>query len=174
MRLAWILLIAACYRDAAHPPPRTCRAVADHVAGLIAPARTAVVVRGVVADRCEADGWGDDARACMLATTSLRAPRRCKALLTGAQLAALDRALAEPTPPAASPSAPICGGYRALIARLQTCKAVPPARRAELGADLRTLIERRRAEGRAPATIEAECKVMEDALRQVLVPMCRW
>lgn len=175
MRLAWVLLVAACYHGDAEPSA-TCTAAAEHVRALIRPASPrANRIRDVLAVRCSVDDWSDEARACVVATRSLRDPQHCKAKLTADQRAALDQELA--ALPAAAHVAwtpPACNDYRALIDKLGTCPALPPALRAAFEQSYRELV-RDWARGDHPVpALETQCRVAASGLRSAVGLTCGW
>jgi hypothetical protein len=178
-RIAWIaglaglVAVAACHHGAVPPDAPTCAATAEHVRGLLAPDARATRIRGVVATRCVADAWTPEVRGCMLATTSLRHPRHCKAMLTAAQRAALERGLAAAAlPPERSPQT--CTEYRGLIDKLAACPAIPAAARGALEQAYRELAQAWARGIYDTPTIEAECRSMTDGLRRAMAATCGW
>jgi hypothetical protein len=177
--LAWILAVAACHHGVAEPPPPTCTAAAEHVRELLGPgAERSIRIRDVFAARCDADAWSIEVRACVVATTSLRNPRHCKAKLTAEQRSALDRELAAVDATATRMPA-ACHEYRALIGRLGECRAIPQATRAALEQGYRDLtrtwmrvgVDARAIDG---GTLESKCRAMADSMRQAIAPTCGW
>src|SRR5215468_10477538 len=126
--------MAACHHGAAPSEAPSCAVAADHVRGLLDQrSPRASRIRDAFAARCEADGWNGDARACVVATTSLSKPRHCKAKLTREQRAALDRDLAMvAATPASVRLPPVCRDYGALLEKLETCVAMPESTRRAL------------------------------------------
>lgn len=180
MRLAWIVALAACHHGAAEPAAPTCTAAAEHVRELLGSAgERSIRIRDVFAARCDADAWSADVRTCLVATTSLRNPRHCKAKLTGEQRSALDRELAAADAATAPRLPATCQEYRALVGRLGTCRAIPPATRATLEQGYRDLtatwmragVDTLAIDG---GTLESRCRAMADSMRQALTPMCGW
>ena len=172
MRLAWLFVVAACYRGATQDSAPTCTAAAEHVRELLGGQR-AIQVRNVFAQRCDADGWSDEVRACVVATTSLRNPRHCKAKLPADQRAALDRDLdaidaSERVPPA-------CSDYKALIERLGSCRGVPlAARRVLVQAYADVAVQWTRGGTYDPRALDSLCRSMVEGLRQAIAPTCGW
>jgi hypothetical protein len=181
VRLAWVLTIAACYHGGAEPPSPTCTDAAEHVRALIEPpGARAGRIRDVVAERCAADGWSAEVRACVVATPSLRQPQHCKAKLTAAQRAAFDQDLAHGlagfravAPAARLPQA--CRDYRALIDKLGACSVLPPGLREVFERGYRELA-RTWASGATPdmPTLEVQCRLLASSLRHVVAQPCGW
>ena len=167
--------MTACHHGAAPPAP-SCSAVADHVRALLGPESTrGPRIREAFAARCQGDDWDAEVRSCMLATTSLKNPRRCKAKLTAEQRGALDRDLA------AASAAPVvvrlpstCRDYRAMIERLGSCAALPEAARGALELGYRELTEAWTRGTYDARTLDAQCRAMLDRLRQVVAARCGW
>lgn len=173
MRLAGILLVAACHHGAAPPPGPSCEVVADHVGALIGERPGAAAVREVVATRCTSDAWRDGARACMLATTSLDKPQRCKAQLTTAQRGAFERALAALNTGGIARAPEACQSFQALLVQLNGCAALPLAMREELKKKFReSLHDWSRTGGRDLDALSARCKRMTEGLRQATGAAC--
>lgn len=173
MRLAGILFIAACHHGAAPPPSPSCAAVAEHVGALIGERPGASAVRDVVATRCASDRWRDDARACMLATTSLDNPQRCKARLTTAQRGAFERSLAARSAGGLARAPEACQSFHALLVQLTGCVALPAAQREALRKTFRdSLQDWARSAGRDLDALSARCKRMHDGLRQDTSAAC--
>jgi len=178
-------VVAACHRGSAPPPPLgppeaaapTCAEIADHTRVLIGPDRPrARTIGDVIAARCEADGWPGEARACVVATTSLRKPRHCKAMLTAAQRGALDHALAALAVRASMSRIPqICNDYQTLIDRLGTCPAIPQQAQAALAQAYRELLQGWARSATPDATaLGAQCTSMVAVLRSAVAPPCGW
>lgn len=176
MRLAWLLVVAACYGGAARPEAPTCTTTAEHVRSLLGAGGRSLGVRDVFAARCDADGWSAAARECIVATASLRQPRGCKALLDDTQRAALDRALGALSPRTPADGTPqACRDYRALIDKLGSCLAISPVVRAALERSFRDLLAQRARGVPADApSLETQCRWMADNLRQAITPVCGW
>lgn len=174
MRLAWLFVIAACYRGGAQQAAPTCTAAAEHVRELLAGGPRATKIRNVFALRCDADGWSDEVRECVVATTSLRNPRHCKAKLAAEQRAALDRDLeAIDAGEARVPAA--CSDYKVLIERLGTCRAVPPAARRVLVQAYADVAQQWTRGGSYDSrALDSLCRSMVDGLRQAIAPACGW
>jgi hypothetical protein len=176
-----VAVAAACHHAEPAPEPPSCAAAADHVRGLLGPdTPKASRIRDVFAARCEADDWDRDARACVVATTSLRKPRHCKARLSPEQRAALDRALAgidAPPPPAISAGGRLpraCRDYAAMVQQLDTCPGVGAGTRGELELAFRNL-ELAWQRGRFTAdTVELQCRAMVNGLRRAVGSLCGW
>ena len=187
MRLAWVLTIAACYHGGAEPPAPTCTDAAEHVRALIdlqgpqgAQGARGGGIRDVIAERCAADGWSAEVRACVVATPSLRQPQHCKAKLTAAQRAALDHGLAHGLAgfPAVAPAARLpqaCRDYRALIDKLGACSVLPPGLREVFEQGYRELA-RSWAAGATPdlPTLETQCRLLASSLRHIAAQPCGW
>ncbi|TMQ05849.1 MAG: hypothetical protein E6J90_16245 [Deltaproteobacteria bacterium] len=176
MRLAWLLVVAACHHGAPPSATPTCAAAADHVRGLLGPdAPRAPRIREVFAVRCESDGWDADARQCVVATTSLRNPRHCKAMLTTEQRAALDRELAAvAATPVAVRVPPVCRDYRAMIDKLDACPGLPEGARGALEVKYRELTQGWLRGTYDARTFEMQCRAMIDGLRQATAARCGW
>lgn len=176
MRFAWLLVLAACHHGAAAPDAPTCVVAADHVRGLLGPrSPRAGQIRDTFAARCQADGWDDDARACVVATTSLTKPRHCKARLTADQRAALDRDLAlvaSTRPSAELPSA--CREYGTMLDKLGTCPAMSEATRGSLIVAYRQLTQSWLRGTADLQALELQCRAMIDGLRQAGRVRCGW
>jgi hypothetical protein len=174
VRLAWLLVVAACHLGAASPPPPSCADAAAQVHALLTPRPRATPTRDAFARRCQADGWSAEVRSCVVATRSLRHPRRCKARLTTEQRAALDRELAMIDATVEAPAMQACTDYGALIERLDTCRGIAPAARAALEQGYREIAQEVvRARNGSPA-LEAQCRAMLDSLRGAAAPLCGW
>ena len=132
-------------------------------------------IRDAFAARCEADGWDGEARACVVATTSLRKPRHCKAKLTREQRAALDRELAAvaATPAVGRLPAP-CRDYGAMIERLAGCAGVPGGTRVALQLAYRDLTQAWTRGGYDAEALEVQCRAMVDRLHQAVAARCGW
>ena len=181
VRLAWILVVAACHRGAAPLPPDpaapTCTEIAEHTRLLIGPERPrARKIRDVIAARCDADGWTGEVRTCFVATTSLRKPQHCKAMLTADQRAALDHALDALAVRASPKRIPqICNEYQALIDRLGTCPAIPQQAQAALAQAYRELLQGwARTAAPDAAALGAQCSSLVTVLRNAVAPPCGW
>lgn len=128
--------------------------------------------RDVVATRCQRDGWAAEPRACMVATTSLRQPRGCKAKLTADQRAAFDRdlaALETRRPPAA------CNDYREMIEKLSGCRMIPETARAAFEQGYREIAQTWSSGAQYDVrAIEVQCRSMAEGLRMVIAPACGW
>jgi hypothetical protein len=169
-------MAAACHHGDPPPEAPSCAAAADHVRGLLGPdAPRASRIRDAFAVRCAADGWDDEVRACVVATTSLRKPRHCKAKLTRDQRAALDRELAEvAATPAAGRLPAACRDCSAVIERLAGCAAVPVATREALHLAYRDLTQAWMRGGYDARTVEIQCRSMTERLRQAFAAKCGW
>lgn len=176
MRLAWLLVLAACHHGAAAPPAPTCAAAAEHVRGLLGPhAERAGRIRDAFATRCETDGWDDDARACVVATTSLRKPRHCKAKLTLEQRTALDHDLAQVASARAPGQLPgACRDYGAMLDKLTACPAMSEAMRSALVLAFRQLTQSWLRGTADLQALELQCRAMTDGLRQAGQVRCGW
>jgi hypothetical protein len=172
VRLAWLLVACACHFGGAPPPPPSCADAAEQVQALLAPRPRAAPTRDAFARRCLADGWSAEVRSCVVATRSLRHPRRCKAKLTASQRTALDRELALIDAATQAPALQACSDYGALVERLASCRGIAPAARAALEQGYREITEQVvRARNRSPA-LEAQCRSMLDSLRLAAAPLC--
>jgi len=110
-------------------------------------------------------------RECVVATTSLRHPRHCKAKLTVEQRSAFDRELASLDATSARPRA--CGDYRALIEKLAACQAVSRPVRAAFERGYIAILQALSQEGVTDSrALEAQCRSMADNLRQALASTC--
>lgn len=176
MRLAWLLVVAACHHGAAPSQTPTCAVAADHVRSLLGPdSPRASRIREVFAVRCETDGWDDDARQCVIATTSLRRPRHCKTMLTTEQRAALDRELAAVAATPAAPRVPaVCRDSRAMIEKLDSCPGLPEGTRGALELKYRELTQAWLRGNYDVHTLEMQCRAMIDVLRQATAARCGW
>jgi len=172
----WLSIAAACHHGDPPPEAPSCTAAADHVRGLLGPdAPRASRIRDAFAARCAADGWDDEMRACVVATTSLRKPRHCKAKLTRDQRAALDRELAEvAATPAAGRLPAACRDCGAVIERLAGCAAVPVATRGALQLAYRDLTQAWLRGSYDARTVEIQCRSMTERLRQAFAAKCGW
>jgi hypothetical protein len=173
---AWLAAAAACHHGDPPSEAPSCAATADHVRGLLGPeAPRASRIRDAFAARCEADGWDDDARACVVATTSLRKPRHCKARLTRDQRAALDRELAAVAAmPAIARLPAACREYGAMIERLDGCATVPGGTRGALQLAYRDLTQAWMRGSSDAHTLDVQCRAMIDGLRQAVAARCGW
>jgi hypothetical protein len=173
---AWLSGVAACHHGAAPAEPPSCIAAADHVRGLLGQAPRASRIRETFVARCEADGWDDDARSCVVATTSLRKPRHCKAKLTPEQRTALDRELAEVAvaPGSASRLPPVCRDYGDMVGRLEVCPGMRPDTRGALEIAYRDLTQAWLRGTYDIHTVELQCRAMIDGLRQAVAVKCGW
>ena len=178
MRLAWLacLLALACRHGTAPSEAPSCAATADHVRGLLGPRATrAGQIRDTFALRCESDGWDDDARACVVATTSLSKPRHCKAKLTADQRAALDRDLALVAATRASSQLPsACRVYGAMLDKLGSCPTMSEAMRGSLVIAYRQLTQSWLRGTADLQALELQCRAMLDGLRQGVAASCGW
>lgn len=167
--------MAACHHGAAPAGP-SCAAVADHVRGLLAPgAPRGARIRDAFAARCDADGWGPDARACVVATTSLARPRHCKAMLTVEQRAALDRDLARIADTRVQARLPpVCRDYGAMLEKLGACAAMSEGTRGALEGAFRQLTQSWQRGTSDVQTLELQCRAMIDVLRQTGAARCGW
>lgn len=174
MRLGWIFVVAACHHGAAPAAAPSCGAAADHVRSLLGTDRArAVKIGEVFAHRCEADAWNAEARSCVVATTSLHDPRHCKARLTGAQHAALDRALEViAATPSTAWTPPACNDYRTALGSLTDCPAIPDAARVALEQAYRQLVLAWARGTYETGKLEAQCASMLDGLRQAMAATC--
>lgn len=164
-------MVAACHHGEAPPPAATCATAADHVRALLSPGgQRSAKIRDVVAARCDADAWSLEMRECVVATTSLRHPRHCKAKLTTEQRTAFDHELASID---AVPRPRACGEYRTLVEKLTTCQAVPRPVRAAFERGYIEILQALSPESTVDArTLEAQCRSMADSLRQALASAC--
>jgi len=175
---AWLLALIAfggCrHGEVAHEPPSCVRA-ADHVRSLLDPdAPRAALIRDAFATRCQRDAWSADARACVVATTSLRRPRHCKALLSGDQRVELERALAAASAtPVRARFPAVCRQYGELLDRLGAC-AMPEGMRGALTLSYQELIQAWRRGSLEGEAIEVQCRAMVDGLRQAVAARCGW
>lgn len=176
MRLAWLLVVAACHHGDAPSGTPTCAVAADHVRSLLGPdSPRAARVHDVFVVRCENDGWDIDARQCVVATTSLRNPRHCKTMLTGPQRTALDRELAAvAATPVALRVPQVCREYRAMIEKLDTCTGLPAGVRSALEVKYRELTQGWLRGAYDAQTLETDCRTMIDGLRQATAARCGW
>jgi hypothetical protein len=176
VRLGWLLVVAACHHGAPPPAGPTCTAIADHVRMLLGPeSPRASRIHDAFAARCERDGWDGDARACIVATTSLRNPRHCKAKLTAAQRAALDRDLAEiAAAPVVARLPSTCRDYRGMIEKLGSCAGLPENARGALELTYRELTEAWTRGAYDAHSLDVQCRAMLDGLRQVMAARCGW
>lgn len=84
------MLLAGCRK----PSETSCAAASDHVLSLMQPAdEYAKSIAFTFRARCEQDSWSAAAKACLLATSSLDAPKNCRAKLTEEQNHKLDDAI---------------------------------------------------------------------------------
>ena len=173
---AWVPAVAACHHGAAPPDAPSCAVAADHVRGLLGPASRASRIRDAFVARCETDGWDDDARSCVVATTSLRKPRHCKAKLTPEQRAALDHELAAlaATPAPAGRLPPVCRDYGDMVGRLEVCPGMPAGTRGALELAYRDLTQAWLRGTNDAQTVELQCRAMIDGLRQAVAAKCGW
>lgn len=116
-------------------PSPPCDSVAAHVGTLVGSDDYGKAVTEVFKRRCVEDIWADEAKNCILETTSVEAPKTCSAKLTqnqqillGQQLDTIDR---EKVPPA-------CGKYEALLVEVGHCEKLPQAMRDDLKAKFQT------------------------------------
>jgi hypothetical protein len=179
VRLAWILVVAACHPFQAFEvtlPPPTCTAAAEHVRTLLRPASArANRTRDVFAARCQADAWSDEVRACIVATRSVHEPRHCKAQLTADQRDALDHELAALPAAARVGWAPLaCHEYHGLINALGTCDAMPAAMRAAFQQGYRELVQAWAGGTLDVPVLEAQCRQLASGLRHVASLTCGW
>jgi hypothetical protein len=146
------------------------------VRGLLGPdAPHASRIQDTFAARCEADGWDDEVRACVVATTSLRKPRHCKAMLTRDQRTALDRELAAvAATPAVSRLPAACRDCGALIERLSGCAAVSGSRRTAAQLAYRDLTLAWMRGNLDARTLEVQCRSMTNRLREAFAMTCGW
>jgi hypothetical protein len=177
--LASLVVVAACHHGDAPPPVPSCADAADHVRSLLGPdAPRASRIRDAFAERCETDGWDDEARSCVIATTSLRKPRHCKDKLTHDQRAALDHDLgavaALPDRPAPGPLPAACRDYGSMIDRLADCTALPGAKRAEFELAYRDLTRAWRRARFDPEALELQCRAMIEGLLKSVAARCNW
>ncbi|HEX3760656.1 MAG TPA: hypothetical protein VHW23_18200 [Kofleriaceae bacterium] len=177
--LASLVLVAACHHGDAPPPAPSCTDAADHVRSLLSPgAPRASRIRDAFVERCEADGWDDEARSCVVATTSLRKPRHCKDKLTRDQRAALDHDLgavaALPARPALGALPPACRDYGSMIDRLVDCAALPGSARAALELAYSNLTRAWRRGSYDPEALELQCRAMIDGLLKAVSARCSW
>ena len=154
----------------------TCATAADHVRGLLGPeSPRAARIRDVFAVRCETDGWDIDARACVVATTSLRNPRHCKARLSTEQRTALDRELAAvAATPVAIRLPTVCKDYAAMIEKLGSCAALLEGTRGALERSYRELTQGWLRGTYDLRSLEVQCRAMVDGLRQTTAAKCGW
>jgi hypothetical protein len=132
-------------------------------------------IRDVFAVRCENDGWDIDARECVMATTSMRNPRHCKAKLSTEQRAALDRELAAvAATPLGVRMPPVCKDYAAMIEKLGACPGMPEGTRGALELTYRELTQAWLRGTYDIHTLEVQCRAMLDGLRQTTVARCGW
>jgi hypothetical protein len=132
-------------------------------------------IREAFAARCEADGWDDDARACVMATTSLSKPRHCKAKLTHEQRAALERDLAMlAATPAAARLPPVCREYGALLDKLETCAAMSEGTRGTLVIAYRQLTQSWLRGTSDVQALELQCHAMLEGLHHAAAARCGW
>jgi hypothetical protein len=176
VRFAWLLVLAACHHGAAPSDAPSCAAAADHVRGLLGPrSPRAGQIRDTFAMRCETDGWDDDARACVVATSSLSKPRHCKARLTADQRTALDRDLALVAATRASAQLPsACREYGAMLDKLGTCPSMSEAIRGSLIVAYRQLTQSWLRGTADLQAMELQCRAMIDGLRQAGQVRCGW
>jgi hypothetical protein len=176
VRLVWLLVVTACHHGAAPASGPSCAAVADHVRSLLGPeAPRGPRIRDAFAARCAADDWDDDARSCIIATTSLRHPRHCKAALGPEQRAALDRDLAEiSATPVVSRLPSTCRDYRMMIDRLGACTALPEGARGALEMNYHELTAAWMRGTYDAHTLDVQCRAMLDGLRQAVAARCGW
>jgi hypothetical protein len=172
----WLPVTAACRHGDPPPEVPSCAAAADHVRSLLGPeASHASRIRDAFAARCEADGWDDEVRACVVATTSLRKPRHCKAMLTRDQRAALDRELAAvAATPAVGRLPAACRDCGAMIERLAGCAVVPRATRGELQLAYHELTQAWMRGNYDARAVEVQCRSLSDRVRQAFAAKCGW
>jgi hypothetical protein len=141
----WLAMTAACHHGDPPPEAPSCTAAADHV------------------------------RACVVATTSLRKPRHCKAMLTGDQRAALDRELAAvAATPVVNRLPAACRDCGALIERLSGCTAVSGSMRSEVQLVYRDLTLAWMRGNVDARTLEIQCRSMTNRLRRSFGMTCGW
>jgi len=177
VRLGWLLVVTACHHGAALPPVGpSCTAVADHVRVLLGPeAPRGPKIGEAFAARCDRDAWDSDARACMLATTSLRNPKHCKAKLTVEQRGALERDLAAIAgTPVVTRLPSTCRAYRAMIEKLGSCAGLPEGARGALELTYRELTEAWTRGTYDAHALDVQCRAMLDGLRQAVAARCGW
>lgn len=109
----------------------SCSDVSAHVAAMFQPADAyAQEVEGAFLGRCVIDEWSAAVRRCITSTRSLEDPKNCKAKLTPAQAAALDKdlALAEQHEAAHVLPKP-CLDLAVHMAIAMSCESIPEAER---------------------------------------------
>lgn len=129
MRLVLVLVTLAALGagcDRTRTPP-TCAEVGAHVVKLFAPADDyARDVGAAFSERCQADGWSGEVRACIGGTRALVEPKHCRQALTEAQRTQLDAALAAAEQRERARVIPAaCRRYEQLLAKVMTCDRLP-------------------------------------------------
>jgi hypothetical protein len=129
--VATVTLLAACRQGSSSET--SCAAVSDHVLTLMQPVDDyAKAVAFTFRSRCEQDSWSAGAKACVMATTSLDAPKNCRAKLTDEQNQKLDDSL---TAIEHGRFPATCTQYEKLLAKAVTCELLAPTVRAALQAN---------------------------------------
>lgn len=148
-----ILLLAACRQSTSSQT--SCAAVADHVMSLMRPVdEDAKSIGFTFRARCEQDSWSTQAKACLMATSSIESPQNCRAKLTDEQSKKLDDAIAA-VERARFPAS--CTQYEKLLEHALACELLTR----ELRAALKSNYEAAKAQYKdAPDTSELEmiCK----------------
>lgn len=181
--MRWSLIVlAAC----GSPPPAkpalapACEAVGKHVLGLLEPNDDhAKRVREIFTMRCEHDAWNVDTRSCVLATTSLKDPKHCKAKLSVDQRASLERDLDEAdrgvrTGTSKLPAA--CAAYKAIIDKIVACDKLPESAREALKDGFENMAASWSNVDTMPDDVrratEESCKAAADAMTVAVKDIC--
>jgi hypothetical protein len=127
-RYIWVL---AATLGACEPKDPSCGEVSMHVGRMFQPSDAyAQEVEGAFLGRCINDTWGADVRRCLASTRSLEDPKNCKAKLTPAQAAALDKDLARADEREAARVLPkSCLDLEVHISIAMGCAVIPVAER---------------------------------------------
>lgn len=145
----------------------------DHVLGLFTPVDDhAYELRTLMVERCTRDEWPAAARRCIVETSSITAPKRCREHLSFDQIKQLDAAIVvaeqaerRRTIPAA------CDEYERLLAALAACRDAPAGLHESLAAQFAkakegwpTLPDK--------SVLDGQCKSALTSLKPVLPLKC--
>lgn len=178
VRLGWLLVLCACGGTWAAAPagPPSCADTAAHVLALVGardPRLRGPKLRDAFQRRCLADAWDEPVRACLVATTSLTAPRRCKALLTPDQRAKLERDLKLVSRmPTYNWVPQPCGEYKVLLESLDSCNGFPSDAQDALRVTYRKKLQDWQDGALDTWQIESDCRSMTEGLRKAMVTAC--
>lgn len=176
----WLLVVVACACGgtwaAAPPGPPSCADTAEHILALVGtrdPKLRGAKLRDAFQRRCLADAWDEPVRACLVATTALTAPRRCKALLTPDQRAKLERDLKLVSRMPTYDWVPQpCGEYKVLLESLDGCGGLPSQAQDALRVTYRKKLQEWQDGQLDTWQIETECRSMTEGLRKAMVTAC--